>query len=87
MGRQDDGREVDACLMPDEGEHFSRHRVHDQPGARRDRLYVADSVLEPIPDAAVAGERTAPWNAPHYLATLDELAAAFDKPLQVHAQR
>jgi CRISPR-associated endonuclease/helicase Cas3 len=87
--RQDDGREVDACLMPDEeGEQFSLYLVRDKPGARREMLYVEyDSLLERIPDGAVTGERIAPWNAPDYLKTLAELAAAFDKPLQDCAQR
>ncbi|WP_225783626.1 type I-F CRISPR-associated helicase Cas3f [Xenophilus sp. Marseille-Q4582] len=87
--RQDDGREVDACLLPDEdGEDFALHLVQDKPGVKRETLYVEyDSKLERVPGAAVAGERIAPWNAPDYLQTLADLAAALDMPLLLCAQR
>ncbi|CAN7153009.1 type I-F CRISPR-associated helicase Cas3f [Pseudorhodoferax sp. LjRoot39] len=87
--RQDDGPQQDACLLPDEdGERFVLHLVEDKPGARREALYVEyDSKLERIADAAVAGERITPWNAPDYLQALAELAAALDMPLQACAQR
>ncbi|MGF6527660.1 type I-F CRISPR-associated helicase Cas3f [Variovorax sp. PvP013] len=87
--RQNDGPQKEACLLPDEeGERFVLHILEDKPEARRETLYVEyDSKLERIPDAAVTGERITPWNAPDYLQTLAELAAALDMPLQVCARR
>ncbi len=88
--RQDDGKEVDACLLPDdEGEQFTLALVPKDPGTRdRPSPYVdADRRMDRVPDAAVAGERIAPWNAPDYLATLAEIAEAFDMPLRECAQR
>lgn len=87
--RQETGDDVDACLLPDEdGEQVSLHLVQDKPGVRRETLFVEyDSKLERIPDAAVAGDRVAPWNAPSYLETLADLAAAFDIPLRRCAER
>lgn len=61
--RQDTGKEVDACLLPDEdGEQFHLALVPKDPGTRnRPTPYVeADRLLERVPDAAVAGERIAP---------------------------
>ena len=89
--RQDTGKEVDACLLPDDdGEQFRLFLVPEMDSGTRDRPtpYVeADRRLERVPDAAVAGERITPWNAPDYLETLAELAAAFEQPLRECAQR
>jgi len=89
--RQDTGKEVDACLLPDDdGEQFHLFLVPEMDSGTRDRPtpYVeADRQLERVPDAAVAGERITPWNAPDYLETLAELSAAFEQPLRECAQR
>ena len=88
--RKDEGREVDACLLPDEdGEQFRLARVPKDPGTRdRPTPYVdANRLLERVPHAAVTAERMAPWNAPDFLEILAELAEAFDKPLHACAQR
>jgi len=41
---------------------------------------------ERVPDADIDGERIAPWIAPGYMESLNELAAAFDLPLRACAQ-
>ncbi len=76
-------------LLPDEdGTADELHEVTE--GARKDQdLYIPidKSKCHRIPDAAVAGERIAPWGVTDYMAELSELATALDLSLRHCAER
>jgi CRISPR-associated endonuclease/helicase Cas3 len=81
--------DITLVLLPDEdGTADELHEVTD--GARKGQnLYqkIDKSKCHRIPDAAVAGERIAPWGVPDYMDELSKLATAFDKSLRYCAER
>jgi CRISPR-associated endonuclease/helicase Cas3 len=75
-------------LTDEEGTTDELHEVTD--GARKGQnLYVKieKSQCQRIPDAAVTGERIAPWGVTNYMDALTELATALDLSLRHCAER
>lgn len=87
--RKDSGpKDVDLVLLPDEdGEREVLYWVTD--GARRgEKLYVVrDHDCTRVADTLVQGDRISPWGVTDYMAELQALATALDRPLANCAQR
>jgi CRISPR-associated endonuclease/helicase Cas3 len=81
--------DITLVLLPDEDATADElHEVMD--GARKGQnLYVKidQSQRHRVPDAALSGERIAPWGVTDYMSALTELAAALDLPLRRCAER
>ena len=79
---------VDVAWLPDDdAEALTLHRVDDRAGPR-DRLFVPiQGLVHPVPEAAVRGERIAPWLQFDLLAALEHWAEQQDQPLRRAAEK
>jgi len=82
-------RDITLALLPDDdGEQAHLHQVLE--GAKRGRNVYAPvdkSQCEHLLEAAVHGDRIAPWGVTDYMSALQELATELDRPLRVCAER
>lgn len=86
--RDDPQKRIELCLLPDEdGTGYALHYVAEQRYGPDLYTKIDRARLEPITDAAVHGERIAPWGQADYMQALTVLAAEMDMPLDDCAQK
>ena len=79
---------VDVAWLPDEDEEaLTLHRVDDGTGPREKLFVPIQSLVNPVPDAAVRGERITPWMRLDLLAALEHWAEQQDQPLRRCAEK
>ena len=79
---------VDVARLPDEDEQaLTLHRVEDGTG-RYEKLFVPiESLVKPLSDTDVLGERIVPWMRPNLLSALERWARQQDQPLRRAAEK
>lgn len=86
--RHDPLRRVDVAWLPDDDvEALTLHRVDDGAGPREKLFVPIQSLVNPVSDAAVHGERIAPWIQLDLLAALQQWAERQDQPLRRSAEK
>ena len=79
---------VDVAWLPDDDEEvLTLHRVDDGTGPREKLFVPIQSLVNPVPDAAVRGERITPWMQLDLLVALEQWAEQQDQPLRRCAEK
>ncbi|MBX9834565.1 MAG: type I-F CRISPR-associated helicase Cas3f [Burkholderiaceae bacterium] len=79
---------VDVAWLPDDdAEVLTLHRVDDGVGPCEKLFVPIQSLVNPVPDAAVRGERITPWMQLDLLTALEQWAEQQDQPLRRSAEK
>jgi CRISPR-associated endonuclease/helicase Cas3 len=79
---------VDVAWLPDDdAEALTLHRVDDGAGPREQLFVPIQSLVHPVRDADVCGERITPWMQLDLLAALQQWAEQQDQPLRRSAEK
>ena len=86
--RYDPQPRVDVALLPDEdAEALILHRVDDGAGPREKLFVPIQSLVTPVPDSEVRGERITAWMQLDLIQALQQWAEHHDQPLRRSAEK
>lgn len=86
--RYDPQPRVDVALLPDEdAETLILHRVDDGAGPREKLFVPIQSLVTPVPDSEVRGERITAWMQLDLIQALQQWAEHHDQPLRRSAEK